>query len=173
MIDRLKYFAYGSNLHPERLLQRVPSARVIGPAVVEGYRLAFNKRGADDSGKCNVMLAGAGARVHGALFHIDAEEKASLDRVEGGYEVHQISVVSGGESHQAFSYIAHPQNLDDELQPYDWYHALVISGGRYHDLPAAYLEQIAAHPVQADADPQRANRHAALLQRMAGNPRPD
>ena len=171
MINRLKYFAYGSNLHPERLLQRVPSAQVIGPAVVEGYRLAFNKRGADNSAKCNVMLAGEGARVHGALFHIDAEEKASLDRAEGGYEVRHISVISGGESHQAFSYIAHPQNLDDELHPYDWYHALVISGGHYHDLPAAYLEQIAAHPVQADADPQRANRHAALLQRMALNPR--
>jgi gamma-glutamylcyclotransferase len=168
---RLKYFAYGSNLHPERLLQRVPSARVIGPAVIEGYRLAFNKRGADNSGKCNVMLAGAKARVHGALFHIDAPEKAALDRAEGGYEVRHMNVLSGGESHQAFSYIAQPQNLVDELHPYDWYHSLVMTGGRYHDLPAAYLEQIAIHPVQCDADAERAYRNAQLLERMAVNPR--
>lgn len=173
MSSRLKYFAYGSNLHPERLLQRVPSARVIGPALIEGYRLVFNKRGADNSGKCNVMLASADDRVHGALFDIDARQKSALDRAEGGYDVHQLRVMSGGESHQAFSYIAHPQNLVDELHPYDWYHALVMTGGRYHDLPAAYLERIAAHPVQRDANPARIHRHAQLLERMGRKPRPD
>ena len=172
MSGRLKYFAYGSNLHPARLLQRVPSARVIGPGVIEGYRLAFNKRGADNSGKCNVMPAGPDVRVHGALFDIDSTHKPALDLAEGGYEVRYLSVYSGGDSHRAFSYIAHPRNLVDELHPYDWYHALVMTGGRYHELPENYLQQIATHPVQPDSDPVRVRRHAELLERMGQTPRP-
>ena len=169
MSGRLKYFAYGSNLHPERLLQRVPSARVIGAAVVEGYRLSFNKRGMDNSGKCNVVPAGPDALVHGALFEMHAGEKLALDKAEGsGYAAEKLIVFSGGESHQAFSYIARPHALDDALDPYDWYHALVLGGARYHDFPAAYLEQIAAQAVQVDENPERVARHAAILKRMTG-----
>ena len=37
------YFAYGSNLHPPRLRARTPSARALGRADLEGYRLLFHK----------------------------------------------------------------------------------------------------------------------------------
>jgi len=49
------YAAYGSNLHPDRLKQRVPSARLCGPSVVEGWGLRFHKRGQDESSKCDMI----------------------------------------------------------------------------------------------------------------------
>ena len=53
MSATLLYFAYGSNLHPERLRERVPSAESLGVARLEAHVLRFHKRGRDGSGKCD------------------------------------------------------------------------------------------------------------------------
>ena len=51
----LYYLAYGSNLHPVRLTERVPSARFLGLTSLFGYQLRFHKRHEPDgSGKCNM-----------------------------------------------------------------------------------------------------------------------
>jgi hypothetical protein len=55
---RLHYLAYGSNLHPIRLRQRVNSARLIATLSLPGYRVLFNKRGQDLSAKCNLVATG-------------------------------------------------------------------------------------------------------------------
>ena len=49
--DRSLYFAYGSNLCANRMLERVPSARVIAPARVDDRQLSLGKQGRDGSGK--------------------------------------------------------------------------------------------------------------------------
>ena len=59
MVNRLLYFAYGSNLHPTRLGDRAPSVELVGTAVLEGHALRFHKRGADGSGKCNALATGS------------------------------------------------------------------------------------------------------------------
>ena len=44
--DRL-YFAYGSNINLDQMAHRCPAAEVVGPVVLENYRLLFrgNYRG--------------------------------------------------------------------------------------------------------------------------------
>jgi gamma-glutamylcyclotransferase len=51
---RVRYFAYGSNLDLARMRARAPAVGLIGPALLQGMRLAFDKRGGDGSGKANL-----------------------------------------------------------------------------------------------------------------------
>ncbi len=149
------YAAYGSNLHPIRLSLRLPNSRFVGTAAIGGQRLCFHKRSKDQSGKCNIV-AGDG-NIHVAIYELDNQEKAKLDRIEGvgsGYSVEAIEVPGFGE---CFTYIATASYIDDELRPYSWYKELVLVGCGALRLPIDYIAWI--QEVAAIDDPDRA-RHA-------------
>ena len=69
------YFSYGSNMSSERLGDRIAIARAIGPARIDAYRLRCNKRGADGSGKANLVID-ASSHAWGVLFEIAASSLA-------------------------------------------------------------------------------------------------
>jgi len=169
----LLYLAYGSNLHPLRLQERVPSAIFSGTTALAGYQLRFNKRGEDGSVKCNLMPTGdARHRVYGAVFKINAGDKPALDRAESGYDEIEIEIPHGGETVTAFTYIAQPENIDDTLKPFDWYKAMVLLGVRYHHFPNEYLRQVEAVVPVLDRDKQRrAHRKKILATLMEANAR--
>ena len=85
MNGRSLYFAYGSNMATERLRARVPSARLMGSAVLAGHALRFHKPGSNDgSAKCDAACTGDAAdTVFGALYSIDTTELVLLDKFEG------------------------------------------------------------------------------------------
>lgn len=158
---RLRYLAYGSNLHPRRLCERVPSAVVLGTLDLPGWRLAFEKLGRDGSAKCNLHpphAAGDTAEqgsAYGVVYEIEAGERAALDAVEDlgrGYLEHRLYSPSFGD---LFLYLAAPEFVDPSLSPFAWYHALVVSGARYHRLPDAYVDGIERVTTVADPDPER------------------
>ena len=118
-IKRLNYAAYGSNLHPARLIARTPSAQLLGTAHLHDWSLSFHKRSKDESGKCTVHRGSSG--VHFAIFEMSANDKFTLDAIEGvgnGYDEIRLEVPAYGE---CFSYIAQDTFIDASLQPYDWY----------------------------------------------------
>jgi len=66
-VRRCYYLAYGSILHPLRLGERISSAQLCGVTTLRGYRLAWHKRGADGSGKCDLVRTNREQdRAHGA-----------------------------------------------------------------------------------------------------------
>lgn len=163
----MKYFAYGSNLHPVRLRQRVQAFTVHGVARLDAHVLAFSKRGRDGSGKCTVLPVAQSARaVWGVLYEIDPRFRGVLDEAEGlgaGYEAVPVAVTVGPVVHEAFTYRAQPGFVDPELNPFDWYKALVVEGARRHGLDprhVAWLESVAA---TRDPDTGRAERHWAIV----------
>ncbi|MDX1593986.1 MAG: gamma-glutamylcyclotransferase family protein [Gammaproteobacteria bacterium] len=166
MSERLLYFAYGSNLHPERMRRRVPSARPLGCAVLTGHVLRFHKHSlVDGSGKCDAHYTGrAEDRVYGAVYSLVVSEKAALDAVEGpGYEVAERVVTHEGAPLNVFLYRARPDAVDPGIAPYDWYHDLVLAGARHHGLPGPYVARLARVSVRADPDAGRAARERAVL----------
>ena len=84
-MSKLYYLAYGSNLHPVRLQNRVPSANFMGLVAMPGYRLCFHKRHHDDnSGKCNMYWTSEDNDVvYGAIYEMHSSEKSLLDQCEG------------------------------------------------------------------------------------------
>ena len=127
----MKYFAYGSNLLPSRLLARTPGAVLLGTAWLQGYALRWHKRGKDGTGKCNVVQE-AGSSVPGAVYEIPEAEMADLDRIEGGYARVAVHLEGHGE---AWTYIALWACVDEAVEPTAEYVALVMEGRAWHGLP--------------------------------------
>jgi len=164
----LHYLAYGSNLHPLRLRERVPSSRLLGCLELPGYRLAFHKLGQDGSGKCNIVRTeGASDRVHAALFELETAEKALLDGFEGsGYAVEEMALQWQGEPIRPFIYLAEPEWIDEGLLPYHWYREIVGLGARFHGLADEYIASIENQAAVEDPVAERGRRHALLIERM-------
>ena len=163
-ISFLTYAAYGSNLHPARLLKRTPTARLLGTACLPDWSLGFCKRSKDASGKCTIRPGSDG--VHVAIFELSAADKQVLDEIEGlgnGYSEILLDVPGFG---NCFSYVAESSHIDETLRPYDWYRELVLAGARLHGFPDDYVQRLEAVPTTADPDGERAARRWALVEKV-------
>ncbi len=164
------YFAYGSNLHPVRLVERVPSAQLIEAAIYPAHRLVFHKRSHDGSSKCTMFKSGSQSdRVYGAIYQLSPEHKTELDRFEGrgfGYIDTHISLLYNGKDVSCFTYLAQPSHLTEDLKPYHWYKELVVAGAQFLAFPASYIAAIEAVESMDDPDPVRRKQNAQLLERV-------
>jgi hypothetical protein len=162
--------AYGSNLHPFRLAQRVPSANPIGVVPMPGKRLAFHKGSQDGSGKCLFYDPGnADDIMYGVIYEFHAAEKFKLDELEGlgqGYNERLVACSINGKTYHAYVYVAASTHIDASLTPYDWYKEMVLLGARYHGLPTEYIAKVAAVASVPDPDPKRAAKNEAILVNM-------
>ncbi len=159
------YFAYGSNLLPTRLLARAPSARLLRVGELRDFRLTFHKRGADGSGKCDVVPARGGI-VYGAVYRLTEPDLFLLDDFEGpGYTRIGGAVLTAQGNLPVQFYRAKAEAIDDTLSPYDWYLQLVLAGARQLNLNSNYVRRIAKVSTIVDPDLQRAATHQALLRR--------
>lgn len=161
---KFKYFAYGSNMLVSRILDRCPSAKVIGPAAAEGFDLTFTKPSKDGSGKASIVSA-SGTDVPGVIFEIDVAELNRLDRAEGagfGYERYgdfKVRVADGTEC-EVTTYLATEARAD--LAPYDWYLALVVAGAKEHSFGQHYINTLKSVPYLIDSCPERPSRTQAM-----------
>jgi hypothetical protein len=164
------YFAYGSNLHPVRLTERVPSAKFVAAVELTHHDLAFHKKSHDGSGKCNLLHTGAESdMVHGAIYQLDPEHKAILDRHEGkgsGYVDKPLNVRHQGRDFSCFTYLAQPTHIVDHLQPYHWYKKLVLLGARYLQFPHSYIAAIESVKSIDDPDESRTKEHDDLIRKI-------
>ncbi|KAJ0117766.1 ig2 family protein [Diaporthe amygdali] len=76
--DRL-YFAYASNLSPEKMAHRCPDSIFLGKATLRGHRWQINERGV-----ANVVRTGRQRdAVEGLVYAISPSDEERLDRYEG------------------------------------------------------------------------------------------
>jgi gamma-glutamylcyclotransferase (GGCT)/AIG2-like uncharacterized protein YtfP len=158
-----RIFAYGSNLCPGRLRDHgVHSADMGVKAWLSGYRLRFNKRSSDGSGKANLEQH-EGSRVWGVLYSISDADLDTLDRGEGGYDRVCLSVVTpDGKEHQAQVYLASEPGNDADLRPYTWYKRFLVEGALEHGLPSEYIATLEKIEAVQDPDPDRDRRMRTL-----------
>lgn len=160
-----RYAAYGSNLHPLRIQERVPSARLLGTSELPGYDLRFDKIGkTDGSGKCSLVTGNGG--VHLAIFEVLEEERSLLDKAEGlGYGYDHVSVNVKGFGHCS-TYIAAPNAVDGSLKPFVWYKELVVLGCIFNNFPGPYVESIGRVSSVDDPDSARSSEMRTLVERL-------
>ena len=144
------YFAYGSNMSALRLFEDrlkpegVPAGERIAGRL-DGWRLAFNKRGRTPvgAGAGNIMLA-PGEAVHGTLNLLPAKGFEVLDRYEGvaggHYERRIVPVMRGdtGVPVEAITYVA--LLTGDDLRPTRAYLGHLLAGRDL--LPADYFRRL-------------------------------
>lgn len=139
----LLYFAYGSNIHPVRLTERIGDVRAVAVARVRGYRLAFNKRDNDGSAKCNLTPTGHGSdEVLGAVYFVTLEQFKDLMQIEAGYRPSAVTIEIDAQTMPAATFVAETENVDNTLQPFDWYHKLVLSGVDHFEFPTDYRNRL-------------------------------
>lgn len=151
-----------------RLQQRVPSALVLGVAVLQGHRLAFHKAGRDGSAKCDAAASPLQTdAVHGVLYGMDPRHKPGLDAAEGlgrGYEQKMIRLQhADGRLSSALTYYA--TDIDAALRPYSWYLEHVMRGAQEHGLPDYYTASIARIDTVRDPDHARHRMELAIYAR--------
>ncbi len=152
----------------QRLQARCPSAMAIGIAKAVDYTLCFDKKSADNSGKCTLLKTNNMSDIaYGVLFRIDTSERDALDDAEGFPEGYarddSFTVVSLTDQKciPTSTYIAN--KCVEGLRPYSWYHALVLAGAMEHKLPPDYIQTLAKFPYASDPDPKKNDREQKAL----------
>ena len=161
----IRYAAYGSNLHPVRLAERIPAARLLGTGYVRGWSLHFHKRSEDGSGKCNITTPGDGVYV--AIYEMHESDKRKLDEIEGvgtGYRDATIHIPEFGHCH---TYLGSSSYLCNDLAPYDWYKEMVLLGCRKLVFPDSYTSLVDAVSASRDPDETRSQRQWQTVERMS------
>lgn len=142
MHRRIWYFAYGSNMKESRLHKRdVPTFdHKVGH--IENYAFRYNKIGVDDTGKGNIIEK-QGSKTRGVFFKIHLSDYLHLhERYEVGYRQIEIEGSSNKKLIRAKSFIALPENVEDQMIPSPEYQDIVIVGAREKGLPEEYIQYI-------------------------------
>lgn len=106
------YIAYGSNMDEGQMAYRCPTARLLGAAEVEGYRLLFK---GSLTGAYATIEPQEGGRVPVLVWEIGEADEASLDRYEGYpsfYYKKDLTVSLDGQEVTAMAYI-----MDERRRP--------------------------------------------------------
>lgn len=163
-MSSILYAAYGSNLHPKRVSERVESLTLLGTSYISDKGFRFNKRSKDLSAKGNIVEANEGVYV--AIYELDSSSKSTLDRIEGlgfGYNEAVLDIPEYGE---CLTYVAQPSAIDDSLLPYYWYKRLVLLGCQYHQFPHEYVEFISNFDETGDGNDERHAENMRLVERI-------
>ncbi len=131
------YFAYGSNVAPERMKERKVKFKSRERGGLRGWKLVFNKRGMDGTGKANIEREEGGV-VEGALYLLKKEELEKLYPYEGfkgkgnpsnHYDLVEVEVErENGERVKALTFVALPWVIDNSVKPARWYLNLILKG---------------------------------------------
>lgn len=160
-MNKLRVFSYGSNMLERRIKGRISTVQYLGQAVLEGYKLVFNKKSKDDSAKANLVPL-EGGRVYGVVYELSQADKTTLDRYEGlgfGYNDVKVNITytEGAVADQVHCYIAQDENyMSKDSKPYHWYKNYVIKGAIEHNLPESYISEIVE--VESIEDPDKVRR---------------
>ena len=84
------YFAYGSNMNPERIRYRIPEARALGRATLKGWKVTERLYADIDRAR--------GGRVEGVLYCVSETELRRLDFYEGYPKTYERVAVMVGAS---------------------------------------------------------------------------
>jgi hypothetical protein len=143
------YFAYGSNMNAARLFEErlKPEGVAAGERIagrLDGWRLAFNKRGRIPGTGAGNIMAAPGDVVHGTLNLLPAKGFDVLDRYEGvaggHYERRTVMVARSdtGALIEAITYVA--LLTADQLRPTREYLGHLLAGRDL--LPADYFRRL-------------------------------
>jgi gamma-glutamylcyclotransferase (GGCT)/AIG2-like uncharacterized protein YtfP len=157
------YFAYGSNLDPERMLAQSPDHRVVGLAALRDHRLLFPRHSESWGGGTASFGHAHGQTVWGMLYEVSDRDLEALDRQEGFrgagdqhnlYDREWITVEltrpdddSVPRRVRAQAYLARPSNPSP---PSRRYLDTILRGAKHHRLPDEYVDRLAA--VEASPD---------------------
>lgn len=132
------YFAYGSNMNPTRLLDRIGKYHTGCAASLADYGFLYNKKSTDGTSKANLEKA-SGKFIRGVCYEIDEEDLNELDKYEKGYSRHNIEIKRGEACSHAVTYIS--KSVANNLLPSSEYREHITKGAEYWQLDKNYITE--------------------------------
>ena len=160
-----KVFAFGSNMCSGRFRDYSVAPEGVGrPVLLRDYRLCFNKKSRDGSGKANVERY-SGGEVWGVLYTIPESHLKILDYGEGaGYYREKLPLcMPDGTATEAWAYLARESEKALTLRPYSWYKRFLVEGAREHGLPMPYINALERIEADEDKDERRDREKRSLV----------
>lgn len=147
------YFAYGSNMNPQRMRQRGLLFDQVLAGQLTGYELCFNKRAHDRPGTAYANIRHRqSAQVEGVLYRlVDPAEIFKMDPFEGTpvfYSRERMPVLTGQGLLPGWVYVANPAWRSEGLRPTRNYLDHLLAGREY--LSQAYWQALAETRVHDD-----------------------
>lgn len=136
-MEKILYFAYGSNLNIEQMKKRCPESVGISAAVLDGWKLV-ERTYAD-------IEQAAGSVVNGALYEISESDLAALDCYEGFPEYYtRLEVMAADKSgryHKAWVYTMTEDcgKHRDSGKYSEQYRKICSDGAEYWGIPNAFI----------------------------------
>jgi cation transport regulator ChaC len=142
------YFAYGSNLWVDQVVERTglidQSDDRPQVARLPDYRLVFNMQDGPGEVFANIMPGGDG--VFGVLYRLTLEALERMDHHEQGYLRTRVLVsIENTDLIEAVTYVADAVNLVDGGRPSMQYLQRIVRGARQHGLPEEYIRNLQKH----------------------------
>lgn len=167
----MNYFAYGSNLHPIRLEDRLGPVEFMGIGTLKFTDLTFNKVGGDGSGKATILTtSNPASRVLGAVYSLSKKQEKLLDGFESlgkGYHKSFVEVeMDNVQEMSCFTYEGMPEYVDDSSLPFHWYKKLVVMGGEFLNFPEDYIQFLKTIESVEDHDEKRKQVNQRLIKLM-------
>ncbi len=147
MSERIYYFAYGSNMNPQRMLDRGVLFEERVAAKLPGYELQFNKQWTlkPEAGVANINPKESGM-VEGILYTLYDISLDKLDEFEINYDRISITVVLANDNKQeAIAYKARQHVIQEGLKPTREYLGHVLKGEDL--LSQEYVKKLASTPL--------------------------
>lgn len=152
----MKYFAYGSNMDINDLLQWCKTRKLslsqfelTGTAYIEGFRLSFNHYSKErQGGVANIMPQhdpdNSDIRTYGLLFEIDNKTREIIRKKEGypqDYDEIELYVyLANGTTVKAMTYkVQKKMETVSEQKPTEYYLGLILSNARKNHFPQYYI----------------------------------
>jgi gamma-glutamylcyclotransferase len=149
----LSYFAYGSNMDPKQIKERLGRIPKTQCASLKDYCLRFNKvdQKMAGVGYANIIHS-RGKTVCGVLYEVTEEEMNKIDHYEGISRGHyrresvEVEIASDNNNRAcAIAYIAYRGKIKEGLRPTAEYLKRLLAGRKY--LPEEYLKQLEKTPL--------------------------
>lgn len=144
--QRVRYFAYGSNMDVDQLKGLCPSAEVLGAGVLKGYRLGFTIYSSGWGGGAADVVPEPGREVWGIAYVMDTKDLDQLDSKEGCPDhygrVELLVHVSGTEYRDVWVYEAAQKR--SFVPPKRQYIKIMIRAAIRYGFPQEYVDSLSA-----------------------------
>jgi gamma-glutamylcyclotransferase (GGCT)/AIG2-like uncharacterized protein YtfP len=143
------YFAYGSNLRSAQMARLCPGHEYLGPARLDGYRLAFTWPDEEWRGGVADVVASPVDAVWGALYRVPESDWPALDAYEvfdpagpegaNEYVRRLVTVMTEKENREVEAWCYVVRAPQGHVAPSEVYRAALIEGAIERGLPAEYV----------------------------------
>lgn len=141
-MEKIHYFAYGSNMNHEQMKERCNNPVFICKGFLENYDFVYDGYSTTKNGSAANIIPKEGSIVWGAIWLIDEGDIKRLDEEEDYPYVYKIEkVIVKDDENKEYKEWVYLRDKKDLGNPSYEHGCSVIEGARQYNLPDDYIKE--------------------------------